>query len=744
MHIAEVCSLTPTVGGIAKRRSTRDHAALARTSQAFYHILNPTLYRNNAVFGAQVQSYLYWAAQYGSIDTLVRAKSYGLTNIDPKDHLYGLKSAEAKQVMREFFRRSSVYSEPFSSMESSGEVSLHSLSRGSSPEPTMRTPRLWSLATPLYISLLYRQIDVFEWLLDNDADPHTLGPWLQPFGSYMLVSPMAIAFDQSPGIPRAVEALIRHGVFFMTYEDGVRKPLILDLTFRYEEDDEQVEDGGDAENNAENKVKREAEEVRWADLLVQYRGAEETSACLMYAAQRRDKHLFRELLQRPEADCSRRDNRGATVLHWVCGSFGWTWWCEDAESVIHFNLEQRSGRIRLLELLLERQDVDIIAADQNGWNGLHFACLYRDFETATILLSRHAGLADKGDHCGRTPLHVCGYSGSFRIADFLLKRSSSIVSVDQADFKGRTALHYASMGDSQAHFELMEYLLNQGADINHLAPPHNTQAAMDSDEHVSGTPLHCAMKAGCYRAGLALARHGAHTGNGLMPDSEMNLIHCCLQHRASTPNDLELQYELLKFLIESGQNVNSVCDWHFLLEKCGASPLLRAAVDVQSTRCMRLLIEKGADVNMQLNWFNRMESWYDGKESLLSMLLRSSEENTQELEATGDSKVRRIKLLLEHGARLDKQLLSEDPPLTYAVEVSSLQTAVHENEHVELVLSMSNRDNVRLVHVQDVISECENRQTGGAQGSNLQTSQRNFSDIVKLLKDFCSREWPDS
>lgn len=39
------------------------------------------------------------------------------------------------------------------------------------------------------------------------------------------------------------------------------------------------------------------------------------------------------------------------------------------------------------------------------------------------------------------------------------QRRSKIVSVDQADSKGRTALHYAFMADSYEHFELMQYFL---------------------------------------------------------------------------------------------------------------------------------------------------------------------------------------------------------------------------------------------------------------------------------------------
>lgn len=95
--------------------------------------------------------------------------------------------------------------------------------------------------------------------------------------------------------------------------------------------------------------------------LVRYRVVEETSACLVYAALRRDKQLFRKLLQRHERGCSSRDSRGATILRWVCGSFCGTWCCMDAGIVVCFHLEQRSGRIQLLELVLKRQNVDVTA-----------------------------------------------------------------------------------------------------------------------------------------------------------------------------------------------------------------------------------------------------------------------------------------------------------------------------------------------------------------------------------------------
>lgn len=68
------------------------------------------------------------------------------------------------------------------------------------------------------------------------------------------------------------------------------------------------------------------------------------------------------------------------------------------------------------------------------------------------------------------------------------------------------------------------------------------------------------------------------------------------------------------------------------------SPLLQESVDVQSTRLMRFHMVKMVDVNMELNWFNQLENWYDGIDSLLSQLLRSSAGNTEELESTGGSK----------------------------------------------------------------------------------------------------------
>ncbi|VUC36995.1 unnamed protein product [Clonostachys rosea] len=84
IHIAEVSTWGEEGTSDHPARYARHHAKLARVNTRFRRLLEPELYKRNMKYDEPVHSCARWAAEYGSVSTMVRAQHYGF-NIDQQN-----------------------------------------------------------------------------------------------------------------------------------------------------------------------------------------------------------------------------------------------------------------------------------------------------------------------------------------------------------------------------------------------------------------------------------------------------------------------------------------------------------------------------------------------------------------------------------------------------------------------------------------------------------------------------------
>jgi uncharacterized protein len=110
--------------------------------------------------------------------------------------------------------------------------------------------------------------------------------------------------------------------------------------------------------------------------------------------------------------------------------------------------------------LADGSDVDSRSRDQA--TPLIAAALGDEFAIAELLLSKGADVMARNVG-GFTPLHAAAFSGSLPIAKLLLEKGA--VLEDSANKAGVTPLVVAG---EENHVELAEFLITQGADVNHV------------------------------------------------------------------------------------------------------------------------------------------------------------------------------------------------------------------------------------------------------------------------------------
>ncbi len=218
------------------------------------------------------------------------------------------------------------------------------------------------------------------------------------------------------------------------------------------------------------------------------------------------------------ADPNARNSRGETVLMTMTGSYGGD--CERAVMLIEHgarvDAKDNMGKTPLMHNVRRGEIAEVILAvpqdlearDATGRTALSWAAVQSsDYEGSTLhqLLDRgaqvesvddngrtplmhafedghaqnvitlllHGARADRG---GWTPLMITAFDAYHFAARSLIEKGAA---VNDTDFAGRTALHWAAKGF--AHPELYRLLINAGADVN----------AADQD---GWTPLHVAAR----------------------------------------------------------------------------------------------------------------------------------------------------------------------------------------------------------------------------------------------------------
>lgn len=282
-----------------------------------------------------------------------------------------------------------------------------------------------------------------------------------------------------------------------------------------------------------------------------------------------------------------------------------------------------AGSTRRVTELLDATPSLVHSRDEHGMTPLHMAACFAGDELIDLLLNRGAG-PNAYDSDGWSPLHAAVDEGRREVADRLLKaggrldvftaaglgRSMEVAALLRADpsavharegGSGGTALHWAA---SSGHVQVLELLLDQGADVNARAWPRAPEEGDDWNGY--GTPLHLAARRGRAAAVAFLLRRGAevdartttgHTPLGLAAARCDPEIVALLLANGARPDALTLHeaaalgfFERVKELLLAGPGAADARD------KLGRSPLHEAAAHGQA-KVAELLLAHGADIN---------------------------------------------------------------------------------------------------------------------------------------------------
>ncbi|KAL3269656.1 hypothetical protein HHI36_008719 [Cryptolaemus montrouzieri] len=164
-----------------------------------------------------------------------------------------------------------------------------------------------------------------------------------------------------------------------------------------------------------------------------------------------------------------------------------------------------------------------ILGNESGMTPLHLASFSGNENVVRLLLNSAGVQVDAATHENSyNPMHLACYGGHVNVVGLLLSRQAELL--QSIDKHGKTGLHIAA---TQGHYQMVEVLLGQGAEIN--APDKN-----------GWTPLHCASKAGCFEVVKLLTESGA------SPKSETNLGAVPIWFAASEGHHDVLEYLMTK------------------------------------------------------------------------------------------------------------------------------------------------------------------------------------------------------
>lgn len=270
----------------------------------------------------------------------------------------------------------------------------------------------------------------------------------------------------------------------------------------------------------------------------------------------------------------------------------------------------------------------------SAWTPLHLALCYSHEETAKLLLARNASLRiDKNDSINA--LHTAASKGLISTIRHLSTLPGFCPNV--RDSKWETPLHHA-IGGSRS-LDSIKILIDIGADV---------QGAVDNRYFY--TPLWDAFMRGDLEAAVILLEAGAKPFTSRDTDRKkvapykqqirrnqrllhISLMHVTLSEKITTGNSGRrgvLQRKVIRALLGFGCDVNEdLSRWSY-----SATPVV-LAVRNSSSATVRLLLERGAEVDVQVGYYPALR--YALSERASSSLA---------------DRVDKVTALLEHGADL--------------------------------------------------------------------------------------------
>ncbi len=333
---------------------------------------------------------------------------------------------------------------------------------------------------------------------------------------------------------------------------------------------------------------------------------------------------------------------------------------------------------RVKQLIAAGADVNL--ANNYGSNAMQLAAEVANTEVLKLLLDAGAD-ADSPNPEGQTALMLVARTGNVDAAKLLVAKGANINA--RESWGEQSALMWAS---ARRHPEMMDYLLEQGADIdaqsiNRDYRRHLTKEGRAKSLDAGGfTPLLYAVRENCIACIDVLVKHKADLDK---PDPE--------GVAPLTLAAMNSHWDIARKLIDAGADVQQ---WDIY----GQAPLLAAIGrrnsnpqsptdpinEVDGLSVVKALLEKGANPNMQL--FLRPSKQRGAMSRGTTPLILAA--------SNGDLDV--IKLLLEHGA--DATLLQADRQSPIAALAGARGPQPRLVEALQLLIAAGADPNIVSVH----------------------------------------------
>jgi len=389
-------------------------------------------------------------------------------------------------------------------------------------------------------------------------------------------------------------------------------------------------------------------------------------------------------------DVNHRDPDGTTALQWAV-------------------YDGNAAEVRRLL----KAGADASLANSYGASPMTLAAEVGNTEILKLLVEAGAN-ADSPNPDGQTALLAVARTGNVTAAQFLIDHGATVDAKEK--WGGQTALMWAS---ARRHPEMMKLLIAKGANVdasstNRDYQRHVTAEGRPKNLDTGGlTPLLYATRENCMACVKLLLEKGADIN---LPDPDgVSPLHLAIMNS---------NWDIAKYLIVSGADVNQ---WDIY----GEAPLYtvignrtkldggKGSIDPQNetdgTTILHMLIDRGADTNMQL--FFR-PAGLSGK-----TVTRGS---TPLIRAATNADLEIVKLLLEHGADVNLEMADRQTP-TMAV----LSGRANEKQALELIrLFHQAGENINVVALVN-----HREETRGGTALHYAARKR-FKDVIKELASY--------
>jgi len=286
---------------------------------------------------------------------------------------------------------------------------------------------------------------------------------------------------------------------------------------------------------------------------------EEGEGLLWKATLNGNKEAVLALLNAPDIDINTRNNDSKSNLY---GYNLLQWYVQQSDIAMVAELLNKGAKIN--------DEMD----DQMGYSPLHLAISNRDLKMLDLLLQVPSIQPNTPDKSGTSPLHLAICTGNQEAIDRLLAKGADVNAVDNF---GRTPLHM--LVTYKGNQETIDKLLKKGADVSAV-------------DNFGRTPLAIAIQKG----DTATIKQLISTSTKPSMKGEVNLSVSCLHDIVEQGHSAFIE----QLISSVGVNIQDGC----------GNTFLHYAVKQGDETIARLLIEKGADLDLQNKQQESSKDWF--------------------------------------------------------------------------------------------------------------------------------------